>query len=143
MNPSTNPLKYPQDALKAINHLQEENTQLKKELQGLSKLKIQVLKEQLQNKLESHLGVTFLATEVDLDAQGMKDLSFELGATLDNVVLILASQANQAPLMSCYISKPLVAEKDGMPGKSLEPLGVISKVEVEGKRFTLPQEVKR
>ncbi len=116
-------LKYPQDALKAINHLQEENTQLKKELQGLSKLKIQVLKEQLQNKLESHLGVTFLATEVDLDAQGMKDLSFELGATLDNVVLILASQANQAPLMSCYISKPLVAEKGWDAGKIIRTLG--------------------
>ena len=96
---------------------------MKKELQGLSKLKIQVLKEQLQNKLESHLGVTFLATEVDLDAQGMKDLSFELGATLDNVVLILASQANQAPLMSCYISKPLVAEKGWDGGKIIRTLG--------------------
>jgi len=69
-------LRQAQDPIKAIKSLQSENFELKKELTVLSKLKAQVLKEALSKKIKTINEIQFLACEVDLDAQGMKDLAF-------------------------------------------------------------------
>ena len=102
-------LRQAQDPIKAIKSLQSENFELKKELTVLSKLKAQVLKEALSKKIKTIKEIQFLACEVDLDAQGMKDLAFEMGATLESAIIIFASQKTGKPLLSCYISKDLVA----------------------------------
>ena len=85
-------LRQAQDPIKAIKSLQSENFELKKELTVLSKLKAQVLKEALSKKIKTINEIQFLACEVDLDAQGMKDLAFEMGATLESAIIIFASQ---------------------------------------------------
>ena len=105
-------LKNPQDTVKAIHNLQEENNTLKKELAVLSKLKTQVIRKELETEIEFRDGIHFLAKEVDLDAQGMKDLSFEMGKKHEDLVLILASGKTAKPLLTCYVSKPLVASKE-------------------------------
>ena len=105
-------LKNPQDSVKAIQSLQEENIALKKELAALAKLKTQVLKNELEAAIEVVDGIHFLAKQVDLDAQGLKDLSFEMGSKYNDLVLILGSKKTGKPLMSCYVSKPLVETKD-------------------------------
>ena len=111
MESVNNVLKNPQDTLKALQSLQEENSNLKKELATLSKLKTQVLKKELAAQIEDFEGIRFLAKEVDLDAQGLKDVSFEMGAQIENLVLVLASGKTGKPLMSCYVSKSLVETK--------------------------------
>ena len=118
-----NLLKQAQDPLKAIESLQSENTALKKELNTLSKLKATVLKEQLMKELKTVSGIQFVAKEIDLDAQGMKDLSFALGDQLDKAILVLASRKTGKPLLSCYLSKSLVTEEGKDAGKIIRALG--------------------
>ena len=102
-------LKQAQDPIKAVQSLLAENFELKKELTVLSKLKTEVLKEALSKKIKTIKEIQFLASEVDLDAQGMKDLAFEMGAPLESAIIVFASQKTGKPLLSCYISKDLVA----------------------------------
>ena len=116
-------LNKPQDTVKTISQLQVENAQLKKEVAALSKLKAQVLKKELEGQMKTLEGVQFLAQQVDLDAQGIKTLAFDLGQNKDNLVLILGAVANGKPIISCYISKALVAEKEWDAGKIVRKLG--------------------
>jgi alanyl-tRNA synthetase len=104
-------LKQAQDPVKAIQSLQAENAALKKELSVLSKLKAQMLKEELLKEVKTIEGIQFGAAEVDLDPQGMKDLSFEMGAQLEQVILVLGSVKSGKPMLSCYVSKSLVTQK--------------------------------
>jgi alanyl-tRNA synthetase len=100
------------DPLKAVTSLQEENAKLKKEIEGLLKDKAKNLKGDLLNEIETINGIDFLAKKVDLDASGIKDLSFEMGSNKTNLFLLLASENNGKAVLSCYISKELVASKD-------------------------------
>ncbi|MDC1217492.1 alanine--tRNA ligase [Flavobacteriaceae bacterium] len=116
-------LKQAQDPLKAIQSLQSENAALKKELNVLSKLKSKVLKEEILKEVKTINGIQFCALEVDLDPQGMKDLSFEIGSQLEYAILVLGSIKSGKPLLSCYVSKSLVSEKDKDAGAIIRNLG--------------------
>jgi len=116
-------LKQNQDPLKAIESLQQENNTLKKEIAALAKIKINALKNALKEAAKEVQGVSFIAKEVDLDAQGMKDLSFDLGADLDRVILVLGSNNTGKPLLSCYISKSIVTEFNKDAGAIIRKLG--------------------
>ena len=116
-------LKGAKDPVKAVETLQEENTRLKKEIEGLLKDKARNLKAQLEGELENYNGVQFLAKQVDLDAGSIKDLSFELGAGRNTLFLLLASEQNGKALLSCYISKELVSQKDLNAGVVVGELG--------------------
>jgi len=116
-------LKQSQDPLKAIESLQSENMELKKEISILSKLKGKLLQDELKSKIEDVDGVSFIATEVDLDAQGMKDLSFELGGSLERAIVVLGSKKSGKALLSCYISKVLVSDQQIDAGVIVRNLG--------------------
>ena len=116
-------LKQSQDPLKAIESLQTENNNLKKEISTLSKLKATLLRDELKSKITSIDGISFVASEVDLDAQGMKDLSFELGTDYDNAIIVLGSKKNDKALLSCYISKSLVQYQQKDAGVIVRNLG--------------------
>ncbi|CAM4206318.1 alanine--tRNA ligase [Zobellia nedashkovskayae] len=112
-----------QDTVKAVSNLQEENAKLKKEVEGLLKDKAKNLKGDLVNELEEVNGVQFLAKKIDLDASGIKDLSFEMGQNKDNLFLLFATDQNGKALLSCYISKELVASKGLNAGTIVKELG--------------------
>ncbi len=112
-----------QDPVKAVESLQEENTRLKKEVEQLLKAKAKNLKGELQNELAAINGVQFLAKKIDLDAAGIKDLSFEMGGNQKNLFLLFGTEQNGKALLSCYISKELVAEKDLNAGDIVRELG--------------------
>ena len=111
------------DPVKAVGQLQEENLKLKKQIESLLKDKAKNLKTELQASLENINGIDFLAKKVDLDAAGLKDLSFEMGQNKENLFLLLASDQNGKALLSCYISKALAAEKDLNAGSIVRELG--------------------
>ncbi|SHJ93961.1 alanine--tRNA ligase [Pseudozobellia thermophila] len=112
-----------QDPIKAVSSLQEENARLKKEVENLLKEKAKNLKGELKNELEEVNGVKFLAKKVDLDAGGIKDLSFEMGNNEDNLFLLFGTEQNGKALLSCYISKNLVAERELNAGVIVRELG--------------------
>ena len=116
-------LKHPQDAIKAIGNLQTENALLKKEIESLSKLQTQIVKQELQTQLKTVNGIEFLAVEVDLTPPAIKDLAFDLGQGKDNLFLVLVTQKGGKPVISCYISKVLVAERSMNAGTIVKELG--------------------
>ena len=116
-------LKNPQDAVKAVISLQDENTKLKKQLEALLKEKAKNMKAELANELQEVNGVQFLAKQVDLNAEGAKDLAYELGNLGNNLFLVLATAEENKPMLSCYISKELVAEKNLNAGQVVRELG--------------------
>ena len=116
-------LQNTKDPLKSITTIQEENSDLKKQIQTLLKEKGKNLKTDLKNEISEMNGVNFLAKQVDLDANGIKDISFELGGEFDNLFLLLGTNQNGKALLSCYISKGLVTSKNLDAGKIIRELG--------------------
>ena len=116
-------LQNTKDPLKSIVAIQEENSDLKKQIQTLLKEKGKNLKTDLKNEISEMNGINFLAKQVDLDANGIKDISFELGGEIDNLFLLLGTNQNGKALLSCYISKNLVASKNLDAGKIIRELG--------------------
>ena len=112
-----------QDPIKSLKSLQEENHALKKQIEALTKDKAKNLKSELKSKLKPINGVNALIEKIDLDASGMKDLCFELGGEQDNLFLLLASEHDGKALLSCYISKDLVASKNLNAGTVVRELG--------------------
>ena len=116
-------LNQPQDTLRAIQNLQEETTQLKKELQGLAKVQLAALKQSLEAEISTKNEIDFLIKEVDLDGGAIKDLAFSLGQNRTNLFLVLASKRGEKPVLSCYISKELVTAKNLNAGAIVRDLG--------------------
>jgi alanyl-tRNA synthetase len=118
-----NLLNNAKNPVKAVSELQNENTKLKKKIDSLLKEKAQHLKGDLKSELQDINGVQFLARKVDLDASGIKDLAFEIGKEFNNLFLLFATSQNGKAMLSCYISKELVASKGLDAGKVVRELG--------------------
>jgi alanyl-tRNA synthetase len=120
-------LKNPQDILKAVHSLQDDNAKLSKQIEALMKDKVRNIKATLASEIKTVNGVKFLAKQVDLDLNGAKDLAYELGTLGTNVFVVLATAdpevSGEKPTISCYISKELVAEKSLNAGNVVRELG--------------------
>ncbi len=116
-------LKNPQDILKAVHSMQEENAKLSKQIEALMKDKVKNMKASLIAEIEEINGIQFLAKQVDLNPEGAKDLAYELGHLGTNVFLVLATAEEGKPTLSCYISKELVVDKKLNAGQVVRELG--------------------
>jgi alanyl-tRNA synthetase len=111
-----NPVKQVEQILKDIETLKAENDSLLQE-------KAKSIKSELKNSVENINGIHLVRKSVDLDAKAMKDVAFQLGGEIENLFLLLASDQGGKAILSCYISKDLVAEKDYNAGKIVRELG--------------------
>jgi len=111
------------DPVSSIEKLQEENSSLQKKLQQLLKDKAKNIKGELKSEVTQVNGVNFLAKQLDLDANGLRDLAHELGGELDNLFILFGSDAGGKALLTCYISKDLAQEKGLNAGKIIKELG--------------------
>ena len=111
------------DPVKAVSELKDENINLKKQIETLLKDKAKNIKGDLKNELTEINDIQFLAKQLDLDASGMKDLCFELGNEFNNLFLLFAAENDGKALLSCYISKELVAERNLNAGQVVRELG--------------------
>ena len=116
-------LKNPQDTIKAVVALQDENAKLTKQIELLMKDKVKNLTAELGPQLQTINGIKFLSKLVDVDANGAKDLAYEIGNTDKNIFLVLATAEEGKPMLTCYISKELVAEKNLNAGNVVRELG--------------------
>jgi alanyl-tRNA synthetase len=116
-------LKNPQDTIKAVLSLQDENTKLKKQVEQLLKDKARGLKTELAAQIIEVNGVKFLSTEVDLDANGAKDLAYELGQNQTNLFLVFGTISEDKPMLTCSISKELVSDRNLNAGQVVRELG--------------------
>ena len=104
-------LKNTKDPVKAIESLQEENANLKKQLESLLKDKSSNLKEELKQHVESINGINFISTEVSLDANNVKDLAFQLGGEIDDLFFIAGSNLDGKAILTIYISKNIANDQ--------------------------------
>ncbi len=116
-------LKNPQDILKSVTSLQDDNAKLKKQLEQLLKEKVDGLKNNLVSEFQEINGINFLAKQVDLSMSSTKDLAQAIGSSKPNSFVFLASVEDNTPNIHCYISKELVAEKGLNAGNIIRELG--------------------
>ncbi|MBU3010253.1 alanine--tRNA ligase [Polaribacter vadi] len=112
------------DPVKAVQKLQDENADLQKQVEQLLKEKAQNLSGEIKNQLQEINGVQFLATKVDLDANGIKNLAFGLGKEHQNLFLLFATAPKKdKAMLTCYISKELANERGYNAGTVVRELG--------------------
>ena len=116
-------LKNPQDTMKAVHSLQDENAKLKKQVEQLLKEKAKNLKGDLLAQVEEINGVKFLAKQVDLDATGAKDLAYEIGGTAENFFILFGTVNEGKPMLTAYVSKEIVESKGLNAGQIVRELG--------------------
>ena len=104
-------LKNPQDILKSVTSLQDDNAKLKKQIEQLLKEKVDGLKNALVADFQEINGIDFLSKQVNLSMSSTKDLTQLLGNAKPNSFVVLASIEDGLPNIHCYISKELVAAK--------------------------------
>nr|WP_311457981.1 alanine--tRNA ligase [uncultured Capnocytophaga sp.] len=117
-------LKNPQDPIKSIVNLQEENARLHKELEQLKREQAKQLKGELKSEFVPVGDVQCLTKRLDLDMATLKDLAFMLGEEVkDAVILFGAAQEDGKALLLCYINKELAKNKGLDAGKIVRELG--------------------
>ncbi|MCZ8197420.1 MAG: alanine--tRNA ligase [Flavobacterium sp.] len=116
-------LKNPQDILKSVATLQDDNAKLKKQIEQLLKEKVDGLINALVADFQEINGINFLAKQVDLSMSATKDLAQAIGTSKPNSFVFLASVEDNAPNIHCYISKELIAEKGLNAGNVIRELG--------------------
>ena len=116
-------LKNPQDTMKAVVSLQDENAKLKKQVEALLRDKIDGLKSDLVSEFQEIDGIHFLSKQVNLSMSATKDLAMAIGTSMPNSFVFLASIEDNLPNIHCYISKELVAEKGLNAGTIIRELG--------------------
>ncbi|WP_406845397.1 alanine--tRNA ligase [Flavobacterium soyae] len=116
-------LKNPQDILKSVASLQDDNAKLKKQVEQLLKEKVGSLKTELEKDFQEVNGVNFLAKQVDLSMASTKDLASALGSLKPDSFVFLASVEDGLPNIHCYISKELVVSKSLNANAVIKELG--------------------
>ncbi|WP_163400691.1 alanine--tRNA ligase [Flavobacterium fluviatile] len=116
-------LKNPQDILKSVASLQDDNAKLKKQVEQLLKEKVNALKSELEKDFKEINGVNFLAKQVDLSMASTKELAQALGSSKPDSFVFLASIEDGLPNIHCYISKELVASKSLNANAVIKELG--------------------
>jgi alanyl-tRNA synthetase len=116
-------LKNPQDTIKAVVSLQDDNAKLKKQVEQLLKEKVGALKTELEKDFQEINGVNFLAKQVDLSMASTKDLASALGSSKADSFVFLASIEDGLPNIHCYIAKELVSGKNLNANAVIKELG--------------------
>ncbi|MFK8061035.1 MAG: alanine--tRNA ligase [Polaribacter sp.] len=112
------------EPVKAVQKLQDENAALQKQIEQLLRDKAKNLSGDLKSQLQEINGVQFLATKIDLDANGIKNLAFSLGKEHQNLFLLFATApTKEKAMLTCYISKELANERGYDAGKVVRELG--------------------
>ncbi|MEE2953649.1 MAG: alanine--tRNA ligase [Bacteroidota bacterium] len=97
-----------QDILQAINNLVSSNKEKDKKLAALRNEEIISIKSKLLDHVIKVNNIGFIAQEVDLSAEEMKNICFDLKQNEKNLVLVLASVKENKVLLSLFVSTDLV-----------------------------------
>jgi alanyl-tRNA synthetase len=114
-------LKNPKDLQKAVESLQQENAQLKKQLEHLEARQLVNLRNELLAKDEIVNGITFIGDIVEVsNADALKKICFDLKNNLGDYVAILAANIGGKPFIAIGISDTVVNAKGLDAGKIIK-----------------------
>jgi len=118
-----NSLKSKNNPVKTIINLQEENSKLKKQVEELIKEKAGSLKKDLKNNITEINGVKFISAKLDLDANSIKTLAFEINGEEENLLQVYGADVNGKAILTIMISKELAEQKGLNAGQMVRELG--------------------
>ncbi len=99
-------LKNPADPVQAVQKLVEQNAALTKEVEKAAKEKVKGLASELPARASTNSkGVKFLVERLDLDAQSLKDLGYQLREQHDDLAYVAGSVIDGKPLLAVSIGK--------------------------------------
>lgn len=104
-------VKNPKDVVKGVETLLEENEALRKQLEAFQLEKSRQVKAELLKKIVESGGVSMIVEQVDLNADAIKNVSFELKQQVKNLFCFLGSSIDGKPHLSLMLSDNLVADK--------------------------------
>ncbi|MBK9638710.1 MAG: alanine--tRNA ligase [Bacteroidetes bacterium] len=102
---------HPGDIVKGVTSLVEANESLKKQLAQFQNEKAQTVKADLITKIKSHDGINRIIAQVDLDAESIKNISYELKNQVNDLYCFLCANVDGKPHLSLMLSDSLVSEK--------------------------------
>jgi len=115
-------LKKPKDLLHGIDHLLEENMAMKKSTAEFEKQKQADQKQVLKQQIELVNGISFIASRVDLDADVLKNLAFELRNEIPDLFLVLATGQEGKVSVLVALSDSLVQTRNLHAGNIIREL---------------------
>ncbi len=100
------------DVVKSIEDIITENAQLKKKIEDFNREKINVLRNDLINKVQNINGINVIAEKINIDSvASVKDIAFQLKNKIDNLFLVLGTEIKGKASLTVMISENLVKEK--------------------------------
>jgi len=103
--------KSQKDVVKGVQALIDQNNELQKEINTLTKEKAINIKSNLISSVQKIGDVNFIAKKVDLDANNIKDLAFKLKNEVDNLFLVLGSEQKGKAGLTIMISENLIKDR--------------------------------
>jgi alanyl-tRNA synthetase len=113
--------KNPKDLQKTIENVLEENTSLKKQVEGFENRMLVDIRNELLQKDEIINGITFIGDIVEVNnADSLKKLCFDLKNNISNYVVVLCANIGGKPFVAVSIDEKVVAEKNLDAGKIIK-----------------------
>ena len=97
------------DIKEGVEQLITHNKELEKQIISLKKVNVGNIKQDLLNTVNQVNGVRFIAQEVKMDADDMKNVSFSLREE-ENLVLVLAAKNDKKALLTIMLTDDIVAK---------------------------------
>lgn len=106
-------LKHPKDLKKTVENLVKENLTNQKKIEEMNQQQAGQIKNQLKNAVNAVNGKNLITYKGEFpSADSMKQVSFELKREVENLVLLIAANINDKPMLTVMLSDDLV--KGGM-----------------------------
>jgi alanyl-tRNA synthetase len=103
-------LKNPADVVQAVEKLVEQNAALSKEMEKAARERVRNYASSLPAKAKANSkGVKLLVQQIDLDAQGLKDLGHALREQHTDLALVAGSVIDGKPLLAVSLGKAFLA----------------------------------
>lgn len=116
-------LKAPKDVVKAVQALLDERSALQKQVEALQNEKVQQLKNQLLDKVETINGHARLVERVDVpSADALKQLAYDLKAKVDNLAVVLGADINGKPQLAVMLPDSLIQGRNLNAGQVVKEL---------------------
>lgn len=106
----------PADLSKTIEDLYKKNISLTKEVEKLQRGQLVSIKEDLKKQITDLGGINYASAILDLDANLIKDLCFQLKSEVQNLVLVVGGKADGKATISIAISDELAKSKNWHAG---------------------------
>ena len=121
-------LKKPKDVVTSIQHLIEENSILKKEIEKYQNEKVELIKEQLKSKISHQDEINVLVEKIDgVTADGLKKIQFDLKNEIETLVFGAVSEINGKPFISIIINDEVSKNKNLHAGNMVKQLAKLIK----------------